>query len=174
MNDDSEIETSNPFFREPEKKDSPEIYSLVKNTPPLDLNSEYHYMIQCTYFRKHCIVVELQSRIAGFISAYIDPQRDKVLFIWQVAIHEDFRGKGLASAMILKLLNRECHKKIQFIETTVTPSNGASAALFNSLTQKLETQCITTDLYESDLFVNPGHETEVLYVIGPYNPVRGI
>jgi L-2,4-diaminobutyric acid acetyltransferase len=71
------------------------VFSLVKNTPPLDLNSEYHYMIQCSYFRNHCIIAQSNNQIAGFISGYIHPERNDTLFIWQVAVDKNFRGRGL-------------------------------------------------------------------------------
>jgi len=168
MNKDSEGETNTFNFRIPEINDSPEVYSLIKNTPPLDLNSEYCYMLQCSYFKNNSIIAESESIIAGFISGYIHPENENVLFVWQVAVHENYRGNGIASSMITELLKRDCHKNITYIETTVTPSNKASSALFHSIAAKLNTSCSINDFFDKDLFINEGHETEELYRIGPF------
>jgi L-2,4-diaminobutyric acid acetyltransferase len=70
--------------------------------------------------------------------------------------------------MIGELLKRDDHGKVVYIETTVTPSNTASDALFNGYCKEAKYIIKKDDLYTEDLFVNDGHETEVLYRIGPF------
>ena len=121
---DSNIQIKNP---------SPDygfqIAELVKNSPPLDLNSTYHYFIQSHYFAETCaIAVNQADKVIGYVSGFNDPRNSKTLFIWQVAISKEARGSGLASKLIHFILHK--HPHVQFIETTITKDNTASISLF--------------------------------------------
>ncbi len=161
--------------RFPKLEDSPKIYELIQNSPPLDLNSRYLYMLQATHFRDTCIVAELTpengeapSQIAGFISGYRLPENPESLFIWQVAVSSSARGKGVAKKMMLELLQRPALKSIKQIMTTVTPSNTASLKLFESLARHLKASFTEEMGFESALFGGDAHEAEMLYKIGPF------
>ncbi|KKN06430.1 hypothetical protein LCGC14_1077280, partial [marine sediment metagenome] len=96
------------------------------------------------------------------------PDNPQTLFIWQVAVGEEARGKGLASRMLKNILNRTATKSVTFIETTITPDNKASWALFESLAKKLDAPLNSTVMFERDAHFAGEHETEMLVKIGPF------
>ncbi|MFT7823560.1 MAG: diaminobutyrate acetyltransferase [Sulfurimonas sp.] len=156
-------------FRIPTLKDSPAVYDLVDHCKPLDLNSRYAYMLVCTHFSETSIVYESDGEIKGFVSGYIDPRSDKTLFIWQVAVHSSLRGQGIASRMLTALLSRKNLSHIEYIETTISPSNKASQNLFRHLTSEINTEMSVEPYFDKDLFGGEAHEDEELYRIGPFN-----
>ncbi|NLC71480.1 MAG: diaminobutyrate acetyltransferase [Desulfuromonadaceae bacterium] len=165
--------------RFPKLNDSPMIYELIQNAPPLDLNSRYLYILQATHFRNSCIVAELISDkkgeaplLAGFLSGYRLPEDPRTFFVWQVAVGSSARGMGVAKRMALDLLRRPALSDLTEIITTITPSNGASLKLFESLARKLETQIVEEDGFDAGLFGGDAHESECLYRIGPFDLSR--
>lgn len=155
-------------FRMPRAEDGKFIWQLIKDTNMLDLNSSYHYLLWADQFSDTSILVEDHGKLVGFVSGFIQPKNPDTLFIWQVAVDESARGKGLASRMLHKILKRDFCKNVQYVEATVTPSNEPSKKLFNGLARKLETECAVSDGYTADQFPGNGHEAERLFRIGPF------
>ena len=60
------------------------------------------------------------------------------------------------------------------METTVTPDNDASIAMFTAFAKRHDTDMTRTDLFDADLLSADGedHEPEQKYRIGPITPVR--
>lgn len=153
------------LFRQPTLDDGAAIYELIQACPPLDLNSNYVYLLCCTHFANTCIVVHDDSQLVGFVSAYRHPTKKQTLFIWQVAVRQSMRGQNLAHRMLESLLKRPELKDIQFIETTVDPDNRSSRRLFEKLAQFHEARLTELDFFEAEHFVAP--QVEPLLRIGP-------
>ncbi|MEC5425231.1 diaminobutyrate acetyltransferase [Virgibacillus sp. C22-A2] len=154
-------------FRKPDKSDGASVWELIKHTGVLDLNSSYSYLMWCEIFSETSIVAEKDEEIIGFISGFIHPDNPDTLFIWQVAVNESERGKGLGTRMLFQLLNRTACKDVHYVEATVSPSNTPSQLLFKGLSKKLDTECEIDDYFSSDDFPSEGHEDELLFKIGP-------
>ena len=122
--------SENIVLRPPNLKDGIAVFELVKNFPPLDTNSSYCNLLQCSHFASTSVAAEHEGQLAGFISGYIIPDRPNTLFVWQVAVSEQARGAGLASCMLKNLLERANCENITHIETSITQDNQASWALF--------------------------------------------
>ncbi|HET7522139.1 MAG TPA: diaminobutyrate acetyltransferase [Bacillales bacterium] len=161
-------------FRKPNEEDGADVWTLVKGTGILDLNSSYSYLMWCKYFRDTSVVVEKGGRIVGFISGFIKPAAPDVLFIWQVAVDESQRGKGLATRMLRHLLKRPVCENVHYLEATVSPSNRASQQLFTRFADKLDTACEIKDCFTEDHFPEEGHEDERSFHIGPFTTRRGV
>ncbi len=155
-------------LRKPEISDAHAIWKLIKTSPPLDLNSLYCYLIICAHFAETSIVAEDEGGICGFISAYIVPDRSNTLFVWQVAVKQEKKRQGIAEAMIDSLLKRKFKFPINYLETTVNPSNQASGNFFRSTAKSLNTQCQESILFSEKDFGDQDHEAEILYRIGPF------
>lgn len=155
------------YFREPTADDGSHMFDLVIKSKVLDINSSYSYLMWGKYFYKTSIVAEKDGRIVGFISGFLQPDSPDTLFIWQVAVDQTQRGKGLATALMMKLLKRLEHQNVRFIEATVTPTNIASNRLFKGLAKKLGTDYQTFECFGKDQFPDPSHEAEMAYRIGP-------
>lgn len=153
-------------FRNPVLNDGLAIYQLIKSCPPLDLNSSYLYFLQASHFADTCIVVEQDGLIIGFLSAYYQPDKPQTLFVWQVAIAESARGRGLAKAMLLALL--KCQPKdstMTEIGCTISPSNKASQGLFGSFAKMHGLILQTTPFINEAHFGKENHEAEDLYIL---------
>ncbi len=156
-------------FRKPVKQDAKYIYELIKNSPPLDLNSVYYYLIFCTHFAETGIVAEIENQITGFISGYLKPDNHDTLFIWQVVVSKKARGNKIGGNMLSELLNRKALSNINYVETTVTPSNKSSKAMFQAFAKNVNADIKEEILFEKTSFGNGDHEDEVLLRIGPFN-----
>ena len=156
--------------RAPTLADAAAIHALVAQCKPLDVNSEYAYLLLCTHFAETCVVAQVESQLAGFVSSYKKPTDASVLFVWQVAVSSDARGQGLGSRMLNELMNREPCQKVRWIETTISPSNEASWALFESFARRREASCVQQPLFQTEYFGGNAHEEERLLRIGPIPP----
>lgn len=156
------------LFRQPKKDDGSEVWRLIKDTGVLDLNSSYSYLMWCKFFNDTSIVAESNDGIVGFVSGFIVPATPDKLFIWQVAVSESERGKGLASLMLKKLLNRKACIDIHYLETTITPSNIPSQKLFHRLAKDLSTEIHVSECFNENDFPEKGHEDEHIHLIGPF------
>ncbi len=104
----------------------------------------------------------------GAVTAYIPPQQPNTLFVWQVAVASEARGCGLAKTMIRHLLERPACAAVRYIETTITPDNQASWALFHGLAQQLECGLEERVFFSKDQHFGGQHEDECLCRIGPF------
>ncbi|MBD1558685.1 diaminobutyrate acetyltransferase [Vibrio sp. S9_S30] len=153
------------IFRSPNKQDGDDIHQLIESCPPLDTNSSYCNFLQSFHFKETCIVAECNGELAGFISGYCKPNSPKDLFVWQVAVSPNHRGKGLAFSMLKALLKRENLKAVECVETTITESNQASWNLFNKLDKENGNTGIKSTFLDEDVHFKGKHDTEYLYRI---------
>jgi len=152
---------------EPSLADGQGVENLVKSCHPLEENSGYAYLLLCKHFHTTCVVAKSQDQIVGFVSAYVKPEQGDTLFVWQIAVHRDWRKQGLGLKMLQHLLRRPGLRAIRFLEATVTKSNIASKKLFTSIAEAYGTKCKTGVEFSRELFDGVAHEDEYLYRIGP-------
>lgn len=158
-----------PVFREPDLDDGPAVHDLVLACPPLDPNSRYAYLLLCTHFRGTSVVAaEPGASPLAFVSAYIEPEAPETLFVWQVAVRPEARGRRLASRAILSILSREVCREVRFLETTISPSNEASRSAFRALARELGAEFRETERFAAHRFGDGAHEEERLVRIGPF------
>lgn len=153
-------------LRKPTRDDGRAVHALVRACKPLDENSCYAYLLLCEHFADTCVVAEAGGELVGFVSAYIPPAKRETVFVWQVAVKASARGMGVGVRMLAELLHREGCARVKFLETTVSPSNAASARMFEKLTARLNTGCVREAFFGLECF-SGDHEEEVLFRIGP-------
>lgn len=166
-NDSETTEAGHLFLRAPVAEDGPAIHALVTRSAPLDLNSPYCYLILCAHFSSTCVVAEEDNEVVAFITAYIPPERQDVLFVWQVAVDARMRGRGVAKKMLRHLLDSSGNKRIRYVEATVNPSNNASRSLFQSLANACNCTMDESMLFPAEMFGEGDHEQENLIRLGP-------
>jgi L-2,4-diaminobutyric acid acetyltransferase len=159
-------------FRLPEKKDARFVMKLIEDSPPLDVNSLYCYLLICTHFAHTSVIAEHGKKACGFISAYIHPDRKDTIFVWQVVVENNLRGQGIASQMLDAILHRAYPFPVRYLETTVNPSNESSNALFSALSKSLNAHLVKSMLFSESDFGGQKHEKEILYRIGPFNVLK--
>lgn len=157
-------------FRQPNDDDGHALHQLVARCQPLDTNSVYCNLLQCTDFADTAIAAEdADGNLVGFISGYRPPARPDTLFVWQVAVDSSMRGQGLALRMLLALIARVAANGVRFLETTISPDNAASQALFLKAFSHLDISHETSVLFSSAQHFAGLHEDEVLYRAGPFS-----
>ncbi|VUD59699.1 L-2,4-diaminobutyric acid acetyltransferase [Thalassocella blandensis] len=157
-------------LRAPRPEDGASVHGLVANCPPLDGNSMYCNLLQCTHFSDTCVAAELDGELVGFVSGYIPPATPNVFFCWQMAVGEKARGQGLAKRMLREILQREHCAQVSFLETTITESNEASWAVFQSLAKDLNCELSSSVMFDRERHFNGEHATEMLVRLGPFVP----
>lgn len=151
------------------EQDGKDIWRLIKDTRVLDLNSAYSYLMLCKYFSDTCVIAETNGSVAGFVSGFIAPTDSTVLFVWQVAVDERVRRRGLGMNMLKHLLTRDSSSQTRYLEITANPSNHAAWSLYHHLAQKFNTKCEVSECFPSRLFPGGQHEDELMLRIGPFN-----
>lgn len=156
-------------LRAPDSADGPRLHALVRECKPLDENSMYCNLLQCTHFADTCVAAEMDGQLVGFISGYIPPKQADTLFVWQVAVSKKARGHGLAKRMLDDLIGRDNCEQVCFIETTITPDNDASWAMFRGFAKKRRMPTEEFILFDSRIHFAGEHIDEHLLRIGPFN-----
>jgi L-2,4-diaminobutyric acid acetyltransferase len=151
----------------PRAEDGPAITRLVAECPPLDTNSAYCNLLQCTHFAATSIVAERDGGPVGWISAYRPPEAPHELFVWQVAVHEAARGLGLGGRMLDALLDRPACRGVTTLTTTVTEPNAASLAMFTAFARRHGAPLARRPLFDCAVHFAGAHDTEHLLSIGP-------
>ncbi|MFD4368155.1 diaminobutyrate acetyltransferase [Rhodococcus sp. NPDC058521] len=153
------------LFRSPQIADGVRLWEIARNTEVLDLNSSYAYLLWCRDFSRTSVVTVVDNRVVGFVTGFTRPDAPHTLMVWQVAVDADQRGKGLAGRMLTELLDRLAPDGVTHLETTISPDNEASIALFTALARRRNTTITRSDLFQPENFPD-GHEAEELYTIG--------
>ena len=159
-------------LRKPASADGSRIWRLVAVCPPLDQNSMYCNLLQCRDFAETSVLAELQGEAVGWVSGYRRPDDPSTLFIWQVAVHERARGLGLARRMLFDLLERQGARDVVRMQTTITPDNRASHALFRSVAERADADLEETVCFDGERHFAGRHASERLITIGPLNRRR--
>ncbi|MFJ8754685.1 diaminobutyrate acetyltransferase [Streptomyces sp. NPDC102441] len=151
-------------------EDGAAIWRIARDSEVLDLNSSYSYLLWCRDFAATSVVARDENGDPiAFVTGYIRPDRPETLVVWQVAVDQAHRGKGLAAELLDALTARVASDQgLASLETTVTPDNTASDRLFTSFAQRHDVPLEREVLFEGALFPEGTHLPEVLYRIGPF------
>jgi L-2,4-diaminobutyric acid acetyltransferase len=151
----------------PAATDGAEVSALIWRCPPLDPNSLYCNLLQCTHFADTCVLARAGGRPVGWLAAYRLPRDPRALFVWQIAVAPDVRGAGLGERMLSHLLARSSCAGVTRLEASVTPSNAASVALFSRFAARRGARFVSEEwLDQHDHFMGR-HESELRIRIAP-------
>jgi L-2,4-diaminobutyric acid acetyltransferase len=154
-------------FRSLEAKDVTQLHQLVNQSHPLDQNSTYCNLLQCTHFRETSVAALIGEKLVGFVTAYVLPMEPGRLFVWQLAVDELRRGTGLAKQMLNWLITKPTLKCITQLTATITPSNQASCGLFESIALEWGADAEKRLLLQPDLHLDGLHDDEYELRIAP-------
>lgn len=155
-------------FRRPTLEDGQALWRITRDSEVLDLNSSYSYLLWCRDFAATSIVATVDGEPGGFVTGYLRPDRPDTVMVWQVAVDAEHRGHKLARRMLDQLVEQLPRGHVTHMETTITPDNEASIALFSSFAAARDAQVVREPVFPAALFPD-GHETELLFRIGPLN-----
>jgi L-2,4-diaminobutyric acid acetyltransferase len=158
-------------FRPPTDRDGRPVHALISRCPPLDVNSCYANLLQCSHFSGTSILAETEDGgLAAFISGYLLQKDPDTLFIWQIAVDPVHRGQGIALSLLETLLDRTVPTGVRYLETTISPENGPSRNLFQKLFSQRKAPFSTRLLFDRETHFGGGHDDEVLFRGGPFLP----
>lgn len=161
--------TAQPItVRKPCTEDGIYAARLVTRCPPLDQNSAYCYLLQCSQFAETSAIAEMDGTVVGFVSGHQVPNSPEALFIWQVAVAEEARGRGLGREMMLDILRRPSSRNFTQLLATATDDNLPSRKMFQSLAAALKTNINQSIMFDRDIHFAGAHESETLLTIGPF------
>ncbi|MBK1727262.1 diaminobutyrate acetyltransferase [Halorhodospira neutriphila] len=152
--------------RRPRLEDGAAIHRLVQRTGVLDVNSCYLYLLLCREFADTCVVAEQAGRLCGFVTGFEPPQRPGAIFLWQVGVDPEAQGQGLGKQLVRAFLDTPGGRRAEALETTISPSNAASQALFRAVARERGAQLAASEYFREEHFP-AGHEAEELYRIAP-------
>jgi len=155
------------IFERPTPADGPAISALIAACPPLDRNSAYCNLLQCTDFADSCIVARQDGTALGWVSGYRPPAARENFFVWQVAVSAAARGQRLAGRMIDALLARPEQGGVTYMTTTITSDNDASWRLFEGLARRWNAAVEKHPRFERETHFAGAHATEWQVRIGP-------
>lgn len=150
-------------FREPTVDDGGDFWRIARDSETLDVNASYSYLLWCRDFASTSILAEVDGRPGGFVTGYTKPEAPDTLMVWQVAVDDDHRGRGIARSMLEELVDR--HPDVHWLETTITDDNAASIALFTKFADGRDADITRSELFKADHFPDD-HDPERLYRIG--------
>ena len=163
----SNTEQSIISMRKPNPEDGAAVYQLISRCKPLDENSMYCNLLQCSHMRDTCVLAEQNGAVVGFVSGYFLPDQPDTLFVWQVAVGAQARGQGLASRMLTKLLTRH-NGRVRHLHTSITKGNDASWNTFKKLAREHHAPLNERVMFDREQHFDGQHDTEMLVHIGPF------
>jgi L-2,4-diaminobutyric acid acetyltransferase len=158
-----------PVLRPATVEDGAAVWRLVRDSGVLDVNSSYAYLLFLDHFGHTSLVAEAgEDGVVGFVTGFRPPLRPEVVVVWQVAVAESMRGRGLARRLLDALVRLDGCRGVRYLETTVTPSNAPSQALFRSFARALGAELTVSPYLGEELFPDGEHEEEERHRIGPF------
>lgn len=149
------------------KSDGAALWRLARDSGKLDLNSSYAYLLWAVDFADTSVIARLDGEPVGFVIGYRKQTAPDVVVVWQVAVDERARGRGLAGKLLDRLYRPLVSDGgVRHLETTITPDNEASIALFAAFAKRWGAELTRSELFTAADFPD-GHDPEDLYRIGP-------
>ncbi|WP_049721543.1 diaminobutyrate acetyltransferase [Gilvimarinus polysaccharolyticus] len=161
-------ESETVVLRHPTAADGYTVNQLVAANPPLDPNSIYCNLLQCSHFADTAIAAFKGEHMVGFVSGYVLPNEPSVLFVWQLVVDPAARGLGLAKRLVNAQLASDACRQVTHLQTTITPDNDASWGVFKSLARDLNAELNSDVHFEAHTHFGGVHDDEHLLVIGPF------
>ncbi len=161
------MSTATLSYRPVSLADGAAIWRLVQASEALELNTCYAYLLMCRDFADTCLVAEEDGAVLGFVVAYRPPARRETVFVWQIGVAIEARGRGVARGLLMQLIASEGCRGVRFLESTVTPSNIPSQKLFRSVARAWGVPCEVGPGLAARWFQDPSHEPEDRFRIGP-------
>lgn len=157
-------------MRLPRAEDGSAVSALIAACPPLDANSSYCNLLQCSDFADTCVLAEREGEVVGWISAYRPPSDPCRIFVWQVAVSSTARGLGLGGRMLDELIVRPAVSGVRVLTTTITEANSASWRLFESFARRQGASFDKAVRFDREKHFAGRHDTEFEVMIGLPGP----
>jgi len=111
-------------------EDVDRVRRFVDLCKPLELHTPFTYWTLFNYFSNLCFLMMEGEELIGFISGIRSSLDKDVVYLWQIGISKEQRGKNYASLLIdhfiKAVIGMDCNK----IQVSISPENQASYNTF--------------------------------------------
>ena len=94
------------LITEPNASHAAAMWRIARDSKTLDLNSSYAYLLWCAHFSSTSAVATVGEEVIGFVTGYVPPDDPGTIMIWQIAVRDDFQGRGVARALLDEVADR--------------------------------------------------------------------
>lgn len=144
--------------------DGVRMWELAVASGVLDAKPRYAYALWCRDFAGTSVVARRGGQVVGYVTGYLRPDMPSTLFVWQVCVSSLAQGAGVGGRMLDAVFAAApCADRM---ETTITPDNESSIALFAAFAKRHGLTVDRDELFGRDV-LGDDHEPEFLYSIRP-------
>ncbi|MEV7658793.1 diaminobutyrate acetyltransferase [Streptomyces anulatus] len=155
-----------PVFRTPRPEDGIAVWELVRDTPGLDTNSRYFYVLWFRDFADCSLLATVDDEIVGFLLGYRRPEEPDTYFVWQTAVSPRHGIPFLGVKLFEAAADRQRERGARYVEATVSAENKAILMVLKQYARKRSAEVADRVLFPS-AWLGEGHHDEVLHRIGP-------
>ncbi|MFJ6611699.1 diaminobutyrate acetyltransferase [Streptomyces sp. NPDC091289] len=155
-----------PVFRTPRPEDGIAVWELVRDTPGLDTNSRYFYVLWFRDFADCSLLATVDDEIVGFLLGYRRPEEPDTYFVWQTAVSPRHGIPFLGVKLFEAAADRQRERGARYVEATVSAENKAILMVLKQYARKRSAEVADRVLFPSG-WLGEGHHDEVLHRIGP-------
>jgi L-2,4-diaminobutyric acid acetyltransferase len=148
----------------PSVADGVRMWELAVASGVLDAKPRYAYALWCRDFAQTSVVARRDGEVVGYVTGYMRPEAPSTVFVWQVCVSSAAQGAGVGGRMLDAVF--AAAPGADRMETTITPDNESSIALFAAFAKRNGLTVDRSDLFGHDE-LGDDHEPEHLYSIRP-------
>ena len=148
----------------PSVADGVRMWELAVASGVLDAKPRYAYALWCRDFAQTSVVARRDGDVVGYVTGYLRPESASTLFVWQVCVSSAAQGAGVGGRMLDAVF--AAAPGADRMETTITPDNESSIALFTAFAKRQGLSVDRSELFGHDE-LGADHEPEFLYSIRP-------
>lgn len=148
------------------RKVKPEDYALLRQMAikcgPLDVHTPYTYWVVGHFFSKGCFFLEEDGEPVGSIMTV---SKDRILFVWQIAICKEYRGQGLSDKLYEAVLNYARENGYEKIQLSIDPANITSQSAFKRFCEKRQLEYKENGVVDINIPEENYKEYETIYEV---------
>ena len=109
---------------------------FVDTCKPLDLHTPFTYWALFNYSSNLCFIIEENEDVIGFVSGIRSSVEKDIVYLWQIGVSKDQRGKNYSSVLIENFIGSVSSLNCNKIQVSIDLNNEASYNTFLKYTKE--------------------------------------
>ncbi|KYC53386.1 MAG: Acetyltransferase (GNAT) family protein [Candidatus Methanofastidiosum methylothiophilum] len=109
---------------------------FVNECKPLELHTPFTYWTLFNYFSNLCFLILDEEKVIGFISGIRSSVDKDTVYLWQIGVSKEYRGKKYASLLIDHFIKAVSDLDCNKIQVSISPENESSYNAFAKYTKE--------------------------------------